>query len=68
LTSKMSNSPFLIKETGDKEYDKLYDRSFRDSVNELNSIQIANGDEAVSRYIRPTVSENTPKLHKKVKN
>lgn len=68
LTSKMSNSPFLIKETGDQEYDKLYDRSFRDSVKELNSIQIANGDEAVSRYIRPTVSENTPKLHKKVKN
>jgi len=67
LNSKLSKSPFLIKETRDKEYDEIYDRSFRESIKELNSIQTANGDEAVLKYIRPRLSASVPKLHKKEK-
>jgi len=68
LTAKMSTSLFLIKETGDTDYDKLYDSSFRTSMNELNSIHTAKGDEAVSKYLRSVLSESAPKLHKKYKN
>jgi hypothetical protein len=68
LNSKVADSPFLLSETADKEYDQLYDRKFRNLVKELNNVKSASGDETAVNYARHRSAKDAPNLHKKDKH
>lgn len=52
LSSKIRNSPFMLSNTNDTEYDQAYDAYFKRFVKELDNIKDVNDDQAIINYAR----------------